>query len=173
MITKRSIIIEGKVTSVCMEPAFWEEIDRRAELNNLPWQDYMRRLLSGVHDVPNRSAALRETLLRQLVAENLLGRGQQLASWWLLKTPGGSREAGARGVRLFVGRHASCDIVVDDREVSRRHLMLAFDGDSWWGIDLESKNGLWSGRKKVPLVKLARGATVRIGDSELSYLGSR
>ncbi len=172
MISKRSIIIDGKVTSVSMESAFWEEVDRRAELNNLPWQDYIRRLLSGIHDVPNRSAAVRETLLRQLVDEAFRGRGEKLASWWRLKSPISSREIGARGVRLFVGRHGSCDIVVDDREVSRKHLMLSYDGDFWWGIDLESKNGLWHKGQKNTAVKLEAGKIVRIGDTEVSYLGS-
>ncbi|PNU18639.1 hypothetical protein C2E25_16585 [Geothermobacter hydrogeniphilus] len=172
MVTKRSIIIDGSVTSISMEPIFWQEVDRRAEQLGLPWQDYMRRLLSGLHDAPNRSSAVRETLVGMLQDEGGRQQRPRLEAWWQLKSGSEVRETGTKGVRLFAGRGGVNDLVFDDAEVSRRHLMLVYDGRHWWAIDLESKNGLYLGRKRVPMAKLQPGKPVRIGNSELTLLQS-
>lgn len=172
MVTKRSIIIDGSVTSISMEPVFWQEVDRRAEQLGLPWQDYMRRLLSGLHDAPNRSSAVREALVEMLQDEGSRQKRPRFETWWQLHTSASTREVGTKGVRLFAGRGSANELVFDDAEVSRRHLMLAYDGHNWWAIDLESKNGLYLGRKRVPLVRMEPDTPVRIGNSELVLLKS-
>lgn len=170
MAIKRSIVIDGVVTSLSMEDIFWEEVDRRARQQGLPWQDFIRRMLSGVQNVPNRSAAVRETLLRQLREEASRPQQDKFETWWKVRTPSGHREVGTRGGRLVVGRSAVCDIVVDDREVSRRHLLLAFDGETWWATDLESKNGTWLQGSRVQAVRLKKGMCLEIGNSLLMFL---
>ncbi|MEZ4599576.1 MAG: FHA domain-containing protein [Syntrophotaleaceae bacterium] len=171
MIKKRSIIIDGGVTSISMEPIFWDEIDRRADRMGLPWQEYMRRLLSEVRDAPNRSAAVREALVNLLRDESMQAKGHRMEAWWLLRTPSGEREVCTRGFRLFVGRTASNDIVVDDPEVSRKHFMLAFDGDRWWAVDLGSKNGIRLYDNRIPSVRMEYGVSLEFGKSRLVLLG--
>jgi predicted DNA-binding ribbon-helix-helix protein len=171
MIKKRSIIIDGGVTSISMEPAFWEEVDRRASQKGLAWQDYMRRLLSDIKDVPNRSAAVRETLVNLLRAETRQESPQQMRAWWLLQTPDGEREIVTRGGRVLIGRIAANDIVVDDPEVSRKHLMLVFDGDNWWAVDLDSKNGIRVRGRRISSVQIEKGVPLEFGKSQLVLIG--
>ena len=47
---------------------------------------------------------------------------------------------GATG-ELLVGRHHSCDVVLDEPSVSRKHARLVFRDGSWVLQDLESTNG--------------------------------
>jgi hypothetical protein len=42
---------------------------------------------------------------------------------------------------LVIGRHPSCDVVVSDETVSRRHVMLTFRDGGWIARDLQSTNG--------------------------------
>lgn len=171
MVVKRSILINGVVTSISMEPVFWAELDLRAEQEGLPWQDYVRRIIRGLDQVPNRSSAIRESIVR-LLQEDAGHQGRpRVEAWWRVRTPSDVRDVGTRGVRLFAGRGAGNDIVIDDPEVSRRHLMLSFDGSAWWAVDLESKNGMYLGRRKKALVKLRPEMTLRVGHSELTLLG--
>lgn len=41
-----------------------------------------------------------------------------------------------------IGRSAGCDIVLGDREVSRRHAAIRQDGERWVLVDLDSRNGV-------------------------------
>lgn len=41
-----------------------------------------------------------------------------------------------------IGRSAGCDIVLLDREVSRRHAVIRQDGERWVLVDLDSRNGV-------------------------------
>ena len=43
--------------------------------------------------------------------------------------------------RLVIGRHTSCDVVVDDPQVSRRHAVLERVAGGWTAADLGSRNG--------------------------------
>jgi hypothetical protein len=47
---------------------------------------------------------------------------------------------GARA-ELLVGRHPSCDVILGDTSVSRRHARLTFRDEGWVLQDLDSTNG--------------------------------
>ncbi len=53
--------------------------------------------------------------------------------------PPASRTTGG----FLLGRSPICDLVLDDRTVSRRHAELRRDGDTWVLLDLGSTNGTW------------------------------
>ncbi len=68
---------------------------------------------------------------------------------------------GARAV--VVGAHASCDLVLIDPQVSRRHAELAVVPDGIRIKDLGSTNGTWWQGTKVGEVVVPSGATVQFG----------
>ena len=170
MISKRSIILNGVTTSISMESALWEQVDCRAQERNLAWQDYVRQLLEGSRPTNNRSSAIRETLIRELIEENLQASEQYLESWWQLISPSGRRDVGTRGSQLIVGRSAGNSIVVEDPDVSRRHFMLVFDGIDWRAVDLDSRNGIWLNKKRHNAVRMTIGTVLDFGSSKIRLL---
>jgi predicted DNA-binding ribbon-helix-helix protein len=167
MITKRSIAINGTVTSISLEPGFWEELERRAVLNQYSWQDYLRKMLENAPDTANRSTKIRVGLLNMLKDDLFRMRNQHKESWWTVKSDSGIQEIGTRGFRLFAGRDAANDIVIDDAEVSCRHLMLCWDLANWWIVDLESKNGTIVKGKQTNVAKITAQSTIRVGNSSI------
>lgn len=70
-----------------------------------------------------------------------------------------------------LGRHANCDLVLEDREVSRQHLTLLRRGYSIFVKDLTSTRGSWLGRAAVytaGVVEWTRPRMLRVGASVLS-----
>jgi len=170
MITKRSIIIDGSVTSISMEPIFWQEIDLRAECQGVPWQDYMRRLIKTLPEVANRSSAIRQQLVQLLQDEGGRQGRQRLQALWQINRDDTCQNLKTLGVRLFAGRSAVNQLVLDDTQVSRRHALLVYDGEAWWAIDLHSKNGVWANDSRRELVRLVPGETITLGESHLTLL---
>jgi hypothetical protein len=68
---------------------------------------------------------------------------------------------------LLVGRHHTCDVVIDDLTVSRRHARLAFRDGRWILRDLESKNGTTVNGLRVGRCELRPGDRVLLGDHQL------
>ncbi len=68
---------------------------------------------------------------------------------------------GARPV--VVGAHGSCDLVLQDPQVSRRHAELAITPDGIRIKDLGSTNGTWFQGTRVGEVVVPTGATVQFG----------
>lgn len=50
---------------------------------------------------------------------------------------------------LLIGRDASCDLFIDDRQVSRRHARVYLLDDGAYLEDLQSKNGTYVNHRKV------------------------
>jgi FHA domain-containing protein/uncharacterized protein DUF1707 len=73
---------------------------------------------------------------------------------------GGQRE-------LIVGRHRSCDVVLSDPSVSRRHARLVFRDGSWVLQDLESTNGTLVNGEPVGRCALRPGDRLALGDQQL------
>ncbi|MCS7070185.1 MAG: FHA domain-containing protein [Anaerolinea sp.] len=44
---------------------------------------------------------------------------------------------------VVIGRDEDCDIVIQDRQVSRRHVRIYKEDDAYFVEDLESRNGTW------------------------------
>ncbi|HEY6458793.1 MAG TPA: FHA domain-containing protein, partial [Polyangiaceae bacterium] len=69
--------------------------------------------------------------------------------------------------RLLVGASPACDLVLSDREVSRRHLALELDGRRVRVTDLGSSNGTTVHGVAVVAALLAGGEDVHLGGTTL------
>ncbi len=66
------------------------------------------------------------------VAMLILQRGGQGGQRWRLDRP-----------EIIIGRSPTCDIILPDRQVSRRHARIFREGETYFVEDLGSKNGTW------------------------------
>gem|GEM_PF-3270531 len=73
---------------------------------------------------------------------------------------------GERG--LLIGRHSSCDIVFNDKTMSREHAQIIFDGANYVILDLGSKNGTSVNGQKIKKSVLKYGDIVSIGNNILN-----
>ncbi len=65
--------------------------------------------------------------------------------------------------KALVGREASCDVVVADKSVSRRHACLERRGEGWAVVDQGSANGTFLDGKPVSDASLRQGQELRFG----------
>ena len=75
------------------------------------------------------------------------------------------------GREYVIGRGPNCDLVLDDREVSREHVKLKRKGYSIFVQDLSSTRGSWLGRAAVytgATVEWSRPRMLRVGATVLS-----
>jgi len=63
----------------------------------------------------------------------------------------------------MVGREPSCEIVVSDGSVSRRHARLEKRGGAWWVVDQGSANGTYINSLKVAEQALKNNQELRFG----------
>jgi two-component system NtrC family sensor kinase len=68
-----------------------------------------------------------------------------------------------------IGRDASCDIVLDDKTVSRQHARITVDGDSVTVEDLESRNGTFIAGKRIRCHTPGPGDMVSIGAHDIVF----
>jgi pSer/pThr/pTyr-binding forkhead associated (FHA) protein len=81
---------------------------------------------------------------------------------------GQRRTVRLRGGAYVLGRHEACDIVLEDREVSRRHARLLVDGDDVVVEDLGSGNGTLIGGVAISgPTALRDGATLDVHPFEV------
>lgn len=81
-----------------------------------------------------------------------------------------SLEAGER----ILGRHRSCDVVLPEENVSRRHARLLVEGGTLFIEDLQSVNGVYvNGERISARMALREGSVVRIGDFTIRVIGER
>lgn len=65
---------------------------------------------------------------------------------------------------VLIGRSDSCDIVLDDHQVSREHARLYQDPyHRWIAEDLESRNGMWIAGRRIDSHAVAPGERITIG----------
>jgi pSer/pThr/pTyr-binding forkhead associated (FHA) protein len=69
---------------------------------------------------------------------------------------------------MLIGRHRSCDVVLSDLSVSRRHARLFFRDGRWILQDLHSTNGTQVNGSRVGRCELRPGDDITIGDEHLS-----
>lgn len=70
---------------------------------------------------------------------------------------------------ISIGRHSSNDIVIQDPQVSRKHLQLRADKGSYLLFDLSSTGGTHINNKAVSSAKLKPGDVIKIGKTLLIY----
>ena len=63
----------------------------------------------------------------------------------------------------MVGREPTCDVVVSDGSVSRKHAILERRGDGWAIVDQGSANGTFVDSQRVTDVALRNGQELRFG----------
>ncbi|WP_020667507.1 FHA domain-containing protein [Amycolatopsis nigrescens] len=71
---------------------------------------------------------------------------------------------------ITIGRHAECDIRLDDLTVSRQHAELHRKGDGLELVDLGSLNSTYVNRLPVDRVTINPGDEIWIGKFRLAYL---
>lgn len=74
--------------------------------------------------------------------------------------------------RCLIGRHAACDVRVDNPLVSTEHASLHWTGEVWALKDLGSRNGtFFDGARLGPgkRVALAEGSTFSVGEPRLAF----
>src|SRR5215217_545044 len=64
---------------------------------------------------------------------------------------------------FHIGRDASCEIRLDDPQVSRRHAEVLRQRGEWIIRDLQSSNGLFVHEERVEAAAIGEGANVRFG----------
>jgi hypothetical protein len=73
---------------------------------------------------------------------------------------------------LSIGRLDSCDIVLSDTGVSRKHAEVRREGDEWVVVDLNSTNGTIVNGKTVRRHRLAAGDRIEVGETTIEFHGS-
>ena len=90
-----------------------------------------------------------------------------------VRYPGGAiHEVVLEGKIAIVGRDPSSDLVINDPKCSRRHAVVEWGPDGAVIRDTGSANGIVVNGRKTDRAPLASGDVFRIGDVEVSYLGT-
>ncbi len=93
------------------------------------------------------------------------GRRSFPPSIQLLKGPEPGRSFGLDRPETILGKDPSCDIVLPDKTISKRHARIARDGDGLYLSDLNSLNGTHlNGKRLTGRVRLQNGDSIRICD---------
>jgi hypothetical protein len=71
------------------------------------------------------------------------------------------------GARLVIGRSSSCQIVLGDDTVSRRHAELRFEDGRWLLRDLHSSNGTYVNGRWVAEAEVRAGDVIHLGGARL------
>ncbi len=71
---------------------------------------------------------------------------------------------------MSAGRHAACEIFLDDITVSRRHAEFRRDNGDYRVVDLGSLNSTYVNRAAVDSAVLADGDEIQIGNFRLVFL---
>lgn len=75
---------------------------------------------------------------------------------------------------LVIGRDEDCDIVIPDRQVSRRHVRIYREEDTYFVEDLESRNGTWvNGEQLKGSRRLCDNDVIQLAaTTRMQFLGS-
>ncbi|MDX6376986.1 MAG: hypothetical protein QOE98_1289 [Gaiellaceae bacterium] len=119
-------------------------------------------------DDDEEPAAASETALisaREARAADL-ARDEYVLTW------GGGRHVIERRA-VVLGRSRECDVVLDDRSVSRRHAELVRHGDGFLLRDLDSTNGSSVNGKRIREAAVQPGDDITLGTVELTFEQTR
>jgi pSer/pThr/pTyr-binding forkhead associated (FHA) protein len=70
---------------------------------------------------------------------------------------------------LTIGRDETCEVVLHDPRVSRRHATVSKTPGGCYVLDLNSENGTWIGPERVARERLHDGITLRIGGTMVLF----
>ncbi len=63
----------------------------------------------------------------------------------------------------FIGRHPTCQVVIDDAGVSRKHARVTLQNDEFWLEDLGSRNGTFIDGRRLERKHLLDGVLIQVG----------
>ena len=72
--------------------------------------------------------------------------------------------------KIIIGRSRSCDVVLNDALVSREHAVIQKIKDAYFIQDLNSTNGTFVNRQKVPdgqYIRLEKADSIKIGKNTI------
>src|SRR3954469_16557880 len=78
----------------------------------------------------------------------------------------GSTRSFAPGNDVVVGRDLRADVRIAHPLISRAHLLLRFEQGRWMAVDNGSLNGLYVNGQRVPMVDIADGMAVNVGNPD-------
>ncbi len=91
---------------------------------------------------------------------------------WQDETTGEEKAYLLSDVERYVGRDAANDIVVDDEQVSSRHMKIVYEEEGFWVEELGSKNGTFvNGERVVGTRKLEDEDLVKVGQTIFKFTG--
>jgi hypothetical protein len=71
------------------------------------------------------------------------------------------------GDNIYIGRHAQCGLVINDPEVSRRHIKMMRGKEGWLIDDLGSTNGTFINGQRISRYLVSPGDRIQLGQSVL------
>jgi pSer/pThr/pTyr-binding forkhead associated (FHA) protein len=72
--------------------------------------------------------------------------------------------------RLLIGRDPNlCDVVLDDRDVSRQHARIRQEGKEFFIYDDASMNGTFVNGQRIDRAPLHDGDRIEVGNTELEF----
>jgi pSer/pThr/pTyr-binding forkhead associated (FHA) protein len=114
----------------------------------------------------NTMAELNHTLSQTMLETSLNDVSQ---SRLVIHTPEKTWEVKLIEDALTIGRHPTCDVVIDDIRLSRQHARIERKRNTFTIHDLESTNGTWMGENRIEKHKLTDGDTIRVGEAQLVF----
>jgi pSer/pThr/pTyr-binding forkhead associated (FHA) protein len=90
-----------------------------------------------------------------------------------LSGPLEGREFILSGDRFSVGRDPQSDIIIDQREVSRRHAEIVRMASEYVLTDLKSANGVYINNLKLDRAVLSHGDVFQIGSCVFQFIWNR
>lgn len=64
---------------------------------------------------------------------------------------------------FYIGRDTSCEVRIENDQVSRRHARVYFEDGSWWICDINSTNGIYLESQQVHEVKIDHELNISLG----------
>lgn len=74
------------------------------------------------------------------------------------------------GERFIVGRNHTCNIVIPDRCVSRRHARFSYGNGAWYVQDLNSSRGIEVNGRKVSATRVYSGDLIKFGEVVVKFI---
>lgn len=99
--------------------------------------------------------------------------GEALPTLKLLNGPLEGREYRLVGSEYLIGRDHMSDIVIDLKDVSRRHAKIEKSSTEYVVCDLGSANGVFVNNLKLPRAVLMNGDVIQIGSCLLQFCWNR
>ena len=69
-----------------------------------------------------------------------------------------------------IGRRSANDLKIVEKAISRKHCRIDYDGEFYWLVDCESRNGTFVNGRKISKCLLYDGDVITVGHSRLTFL---